>query len=222
MKPSLPVCTLLRFQTGYKKMLSHEFLDSQRDDPRGEGPGDSLGIHTEGTVFGAGASRRTAGDLGGSPRVWFPRQAKTQTQNQHAYHPSGPKLQHPWAGGVRSHVSELLEVCPQWLVERRRSACLTTPAVLIMLRAETAWERDRGWVTEIGREGGGGESPMYPLWVWVLCSFPGSVQSLSVSTRSCCQRAHCRNDEQHYLLRTWTCRQCRWQWIIDYCTRRKP
>lgn len=45
------------------------FLDSQRDDSRREALGDSLGVHTEGTVFGAGAGRRTTGYLGGSPGV---------------------------------------------------------------------------------------------------------------------------------------------------------
>lgn len=55
-------------------------LNSQGDDSRGEGLGDHLGVHTEGTVFGAGAGRRTAGGLGGSPGVGFPRQDETQTQ----------------------------------------------------------------------------------------------------------------------------------------------
>lgn len=124
-------------------------LDSQRNDSRGEALGDSLGVHTKSTVFGAGASRRTAGDLGGSPGVWFLRQAETQTQNQHAHHPSGPELRHPLAGGAVSHVSELLEVCLQWQV-----ACWEVmvslpiiPAVLIKLCAETAWERERDrWI----------------------------------------------------------------------------
>lgn len=144
-------------------------LDSQRDDARGEALGDSLGVHTEGTVFGAGASRRTAGDLGGSPGTWFPRQAQAQTQNQHAHHPSRPKLQHPWAGGAGSHVSELLEVCPQVACWDATVSLPTTPAVLIMLSTETARERERernrGWVTEIGTEGGGRESPVHPRWV---------------------------------------------------------
>ena len=39
-------------------------LYSQGDDPRGEALGDGLGVHAEGAVFGAGAGRRSAGDLG--------------------------------------------------------------------------------------------------------------------------------------------------------------
>lgn len=135
------ICTSLH-TAGISNRL---WKDSQRNDARGEALGDSLGVHTEGTVFGAGASRRTAGDLGGSPVVRFLRQAETQTQNQQAHHPSGPELQHPMAGGPVSHVSELLEVCPQWQVAcwEAMVSLPTTPAVLIKLSAETAWESER-------------------------------------------------------------------------------
>ncbi len=94
-------------------------VDSQRNDTRGEALGDGLGVHTEGTVFGAGAGRRTARYLGGSPGVGFPRQAETQTQNRQADQPRPylSRLQHPWAGGKGSRVNELLEVSsPQWQV----------------------------------------------------------------------------------------------------------
>lgn len=84
-------------------LVSEKHTDSQRDDSRGEALGDRLGVHTEGTVFGAGAGRRTAGYLGGSPGVRFPRQAEAQAQHRQADqpHPSSSELQHPWAGGGR-------------------------------------------------------------------------------------------------------------------------
>lgn len=69
------ICTSLRIaETSYRLgedayNVTHYMLDSQRDDSRGEALGDCLGVHTEGTVFGAGAGRRTAGYLGGSPGV---------------------------------------------------------------------------------------------------------------------------------------------------------
>lgn len=43
-----------------------------------------------------------------------------------------------------------------------------------------------------------------------------------VPVRSCCQDAHCRNDERGSFLSTRTCLQCRWQWIIYYYACRKP
>ena len=54
-------------------------LYSQRDDPRGKALGDSLGIHTEGTVFGAGAGDRTTGDFGDPLGPCLPHQAEKQT-----------------------------------------------------------------------------------------------------------------------------------------------
>ena len=133
-------------------------LNSQGDDSRGEGLGDHLGVHTEGTVFGAGAGRRTAGGLGGSPGVGFPRQDETQTQEWQAYQPcpSLSELRHPWAGGKRSHFLKFLlsGFCERWW-----SRLPTTPAVLIMLSAalrEPAWGRGEGCERK-RREGGGGE-----------------------------------------------------------------
>lgn len=72
-------------------------LDSQGDDPRGEALGDGLGVHAEGTVFGAGAGRRAAGYLGGSPSVGFAEQAETHTQKRQAEQPrpSLAELRHP-------------------------------------------------------------------------------------------------------------------------------
>lgn len=67
------ICTSLHVaETSYyvmgKKKAVHT-KNSQRDDSRGEALGDSLGVHAEGAVFGAGAGRRTAGYLWGSPGV---------------------------------------------------------------------------------------------------------------------------------------------------------
>lgn len=67
---------------------------SQRDDPGGEALGDSLGVHTEGAVFGAGAGRRTAGYLRGSPGIQLPRQAKTQSPQTDQPRPSLSESQH--------------------------------------------------------------------------------------------------------------------------------
>lgn len=69
--------------------------NSQRDDPRGEALGDGFGVHAEGTVFGAGAGRRAAGDLRGSPGVRFPRQAEEEeeeAQKEDQPRPSRSKL----------------------------------------------------------------------------------------------------------------------------------
>lgn len=40
-----------------------------------------------------------------------------------------------------------------------------------------------------GRRGARG-SPVYPRWVWVLCSFPGSMQSFSLSLSGAVARVH--------------------------------
>lgn len=117
---------------------------SQRDDPGGEALGDSLGVHTEGAVFGAGAGRRTAGYLRGSPGIQLPRQAKTQSPQTDQPRPSLSEFQHPWAGGRGRNPPLKVSACSEATV-----SLLTSPAVLIK-----------------EREDGGGRPPQ---WVWVLC-----------------------------------------------------
>ncbi len=205
------ICTSLhwlRLHTGYEKTSFCEWkshiraLNSQRDDSWGEALGDRLGVHTEGTVFGAGAGRRTAGDLGGSPGVRFPRQADTQTQNWQADQPrpSLSELRHPWAGGKRSCESELLEVSPQrWWSASRRTQQLW-------------WGWAQSWERGDGREEGescvssvGVGAPQLPR---VGAIFP------RVSLRSCWQSAHCRDDERAASLRTRTCRQLTMNYLL--------
>lgn len=91
---------------------------SQRDDPGGEALGDSLGVHTEGAVFGAGAGCRTAGYLRGSPGIQLPRQAKTQSPQTEEPRPSLSEFQHLRAEGRNPP----LKVSAQRLVQRQRSA----------------------------------------------------------------------------------------------------
>lgn len=55
-------------------------------------------------------------------------------------------------------------------------------------RVERNGVRERGWMGEKLREGGGGVRLF--LWVWVLCSFPGSVQSFSLSLSGAAARVH--------------------------------
>jgi len=156
-----------------KNMLltTTHMLDSQRDDSRWEALGNGPGIHTEGTVFGAGAGRRTSGALWGSPGVWFARQAETQTQKRQADQPrpSLSELRHPQAGGEGSRVDELLEVSPQWLVERRWSARLQPS---LSDDAQHRVEHESEGMGKREREGGGESehSPVYPRWGGRVCS----------------------------------------------------